>query len=527
MFFLLSTAFAVAQIAHAHPPPPSSSLALELAHRPVPIRAGIGAAHDPVTTSSKDAQAFYDQGLAYLHSYVWLEAARSFNQALTDDPRLAMAYVGLSVAYTELNAASAAREALARARDLAHDASGRERQLIDARALQMEAEAAPADASRLAAYRAALDRALSAYPASEELWLARGKAESSDPAERGQGSGDASVPFYRKALTLAPDHFAAHHYLAHAFENATRPTAALTEAETYARMAPRIAHARHMLGHELRRLGRAEEAIAAFEAADAIESEYFAKEGIPIEYDWHYQHNLDLLGTSYQYIGRMAKAEPLLKRSFAISSNLVVQEFNKREWPVFLRANGRADEALEAARTLASHPSPLVSATGHIEAGFAHLARKEYERAAEEANTALRLMRGAPEGAGLLADALRQLQGEFQLRAGDKDKGRAALEEVAANVRARPGPDAWIQTTFTLESIARSARDADDWAFAAWAARQMIAHDPNYAGAHYALALAAAHGGDRTAAREELARARELWKNGDPDVLARMALDPK
>ena len=526
MFFLLSTAFAAAQIAPAHPSPqPSSSLALELAHRPVPIRAGIGAAHDPVTTSSKDAQAFYDQGLAYLHSYVWLEAARSFNQALTADPRLAMAYVGLSVAYTELNAASAAREALARARDLAHDASGRERQLIDARALQMEAEAAPADASRLAAYRAALDRALSAYPANEELWLARGKAESSDPAERGQGSGDASVPLYRKALTLAPDHFAAHHYLAHAFENANRP--ALAEAEMYARMAPHIAHAHHMHGHALRRLGRPEEAITAFEVADAIESEYFAKEGIPIEYDWHYQHNLDLLGTSYQYIGRMAKAEQLLNRSFAISSNLVVQEFNKREWPVFLRANGRADEALEVARTLASHSSPLVSATGHIEAGFAHLARKEYERAAEEANTALRLMRGAPEGAGLLADALRQLQGEFQLRAGDKDKGRAALEEVAANVRARPGPDAWIQATFTLESIARSARDAGDWAFAAWAARQMIAHDPNYAGAHYALALAAAHDGDRTAAREELARARLLWKNGDPDVLARMALDPK
>ena len=50
--------------------------------RPVPIRTGIGIAHDAVSTKSKEAQAFYDQGLAYLHSYVWLEAARSFNQAL-------------------------------------------------------------------------------------------------------------------------------------------------------------------------------------------------------------------------------------------------------------------------------------------------------------------------------------------------------------------------------------------------------------------------------------------------------------
>ena len=56
---------------------PSSAVAMELARRPVPLRSGIGAAHDDLTTRSKQAQAFYDQGLAYLHSYVWLEAARS------------------------------------------------------------------------------------------------------------------------------------------------------------------------------------------------------------------------------------------------------------------------------------------------------------------------------------------------------------------------------------------------------------------------------------------------------------------
>jgi hypothetical protein len=27
-------------------------------------------------------------------------------------------------------------------------------------------------------------------------------------------------------------------------------------------------------------------------------------EQIPVEYDWHYQHNLELLGTSYQYIAK-------------------------------------------------------------------------------------------------------------------------------------------------------------------------------------------------------------------------------
>ena len=47
----------------------------ELLERPVSLRDGLGPVHQEVTTSSLEAQKFYDQGLAYLHSYVWIEAA--------------------------------------------------------------------------------------------------------------------------------------------------------------------------------------------------------------------------------------------------------------------------------------------------------------------------------------------------------------------------------------------------------------------------------------------------------------------
>src|SRR5712692_10647014 len=83
----------------APPVPPLASIL----QRAVPLRDGIGRANERVTTSSAEAQAFYDQGLAYLHSYVWVEAARSFNQALRHDGKLAMAYVGLSCAYSGLD----------------------------------------------------------------------------------------------------------------------------------------------------------------------------------------------------------------------------------------------------------------------------------------------------------------------------------------------------------------------------------------------------------------------------------------
>jgi hypothetical protein len=42
-----------------------------------------------------------------------------------------------------------------------------------------------------------------------------------------------------------------------------------------------------------------------------------------------------------------------------------------------------------------------------------------------------------------------------------------------------------------------------------------------------ALALVAARDGDLAAARDELARARVLWKDGDAEFLARIALDPR
>ena len=52
----------------------------------------------------------------------------------------------------------------------------------------------------------------------------------------------------------------------------------------------------------------------------------------------------------------MAKAEALLKASFAIPSSLVVQEFNKREWPVFLLARGRPQEALDGGERAGGAP---------------------------------------------------------------------------------------------------------------------------------------------------------------------------
>jgi tetratricopeptide (TPR) repeat protein len=273
-----------------------------------------------------------------------------------------------------------------------------------------------------------------------------------------------------------------------------------------------------MYGHVLRRTGQIDEAIARFEEADRLHTAYFKAENVPAELDWHYEHNLDLLASSYRYIGQASRAERLLKTAFDLPSALLVQMFNKRNWPEYLIARGRTEDALAAARTLIEHPAPLVRATGHIAAGHAHLAAKRFKEAADEANAALKDLRAAPDGAGLVAPAFERLQGEFFLRTGQRDKGRAMLREVARKVRESPGPDNWVQALFTLEAIARAAREAGDWELAAWAATEMRGHDPRYGGSHYALGLLAEHNGNRLAAEAAFAEAERLWSKADPNL---------
>ena len=144
-------------------------------------------------------------------------------------------------------------------------------------------------------------------------------------------------------------------------------------------------------------------------------------------------------------VGQMKKAEALLKQSFAIPSNLLVQVVNKREWPEFLLARGRYEEAMIAAQTLTSHPHPVVQASGQIEAGFVFLATKRFAEAANASNAALRLMRAAPDGQAIASIQLEQLQGEFNLRTAQRDKGRQGMERAAQKMRALPGPDNWSQ----------------------------------------------------------------------------------
>lgn len=82
-----------------------------------------------VSTASPDCQAYVDQGLAYYYSYVWMEAARSFETATKYDPNCAFAWWGLSKACEKWGRAAYAPP-LKKAQELMPLANEREQRLI-------------------------------------------------------------------------------------------------------------------------------------------------------------------------------------------------------------------------------------------------------------------------------------------------------------------------------------------------------------------------------------------------------------
>lgn len=499
---------------HAHEGP----VPMEVLQRPVTLRTGIGQVHEKVSTQSPEAQSFYDQGLVYLHSYVWIEAARSFTQALRADPNLGMAYLGLTDTFIGLQEVGTARGTLERAKALQQGMSDRERTWVGIRESEVAYLENGENPEGYANYRRTINEALKDYPNDPWLWIQRGLADEGTPVTHGQAATVDALAFYRTALALSPGNLAALHYSAHAYENMGRTKDALEESAKYARMAPGIPHAQHMYGHALMRAGRTEEAIAQFLKAGELEESYYRAENIPARYDWHHAHNLTLLAMCYQSLGQMKSAEAIFHQTFSVPYQTDFEEYNRKSWPEFLLSRERFQEALDASRELSKSEWPLVRLAGHTLAGQALLGLGSLAQAKEEMTLAERETEQLPPGvvAALPYPAL--LRAEILLQEKRTAEGEPLATEVANLVQRMPGPDAWIATQFELESMAQSARSAGDWDLAKWLASQVVMHNVNYAGGHFAYGLVAAHAGNSADAQKAFAAAERLWGKADKDL---------
>lgn len=459
----------------AHPPgclALAGNVSRELTERPIGLKPGAGRLHQPVTTRSPEAQAYYDQGIAYLASYDWIDAARSFNQALRLDPRLAMAELGLARAFLGAEAMEDTNGHLTKAEALAAagEVSEKEAFWIRLGRQQFEAIQAPEaeQAERLQSYRAALDALVALDPSDAHAWVLRGNAEEPGVWGRGQAGGIGSIAFYEAALRRDDKHLGAHHFLAHSYENVGQYATAAQYARLYAAEAPGVGHAQHMLGHVLPRLGKWTEARDQFLEADALERAYMREEHVAPEEDWHHGHNLHLLAAVYLHLGENEKAERAFREAYDLQERGPLAGAYGGPYVQYLLLRGRNQEALDAALELQKRPSDVAALVGGALAGEAllGLGRTEEARRQLAATTELkakveakladtRYARFLPVVSAQYVEILR---GRLLLRSDHPEEGDAVMLAIADEVGGNPRLDAWASGVLRVD---RGIADAE------------------------------------------------------------------
>ena len=253
-----------------------------------------------VSTASPDCQALVDQALGYYYSYVWMEAARSFETATKRDPECAFALLGLSRALEKWGKGDHTA-ALKKAKELLPKADQREQMLITSR-LQEKGliDGVTVDTRRSSAQKT-LDELLILYGDDQEAWF--GRAQISD--------GPAAIPYYKALLMLNPLHPGANHELVHYYENVRRPALGFPYAEKYIESSPGIPHPFHMQAHLATRIGKWDKTADRSARAIALERAYHKEMNVKPSEDHQFQHHLEILTISLVHDGRFLEARKI------------------------------------------------------------------------------------------------------------------------------------------------------------------------------------------------------------------------
>lgn len=291
--------------------------------RLAPIFAGLDVYQYKVTTKSKEAQKYFNQGFVLNYGFNHAEAARSFRQAIAEDPECAMCYWGLAYvlgpnynAPMEVDVLPAAHEALQQARLVMHKASAKERALIEALAKRYPPSKDVDGTPYYEAYANAMREVMRTYP--DDLDIAVMTAESLmnlHPWDLWQKNGDAQpwtpeiVQIIEGALARNPTHPQAAHLYIHALEASPDPEKVLIAAKMLEDRVPGSGHLVHMPSHIYINTGHYHDGAMANERAVKIDSMYVEschEAGIyPLAY---YPHNWHFLAACSALEGRGERA---------------------------------------------------------------------------------------------------------------------------------------------------------------------------------------------------------------------------
>jgi tetratricopeptide (TPR) repeat protein len=289
------------------------------------LYAGLGDFHRAVTTSSAEAQAYFDQGMRLLWAFNHDEATRSFARAAVLDPGCAACYWGVALSvgpnynYTHIAAARAAFAfaALQSAREHEATAAPVERDLIEALSARFPDPGAPdhaQGAARLAAYAQAMRSLAARYPADDDVQVLGAEAAMTVHAWKLWTSAGAPVEGTAEVearletvLARNPQHPGANHYYVHVMEASPTPGKALAAAERLRGMMPAAGHLEHMPAHIMQRVGRYEDAAEANRQGIRADRAYLASTAAPDHYEMYLVHNSVFLAYAAAMEGRKAE----------------------------------------------------------------------------------------------------------------------------------------------------------------------------------------------------------------------------
>ena len=295
------------------------------AREPPPLFDNLGRYHRPISSKSKEAQAYFDQGLRLIYAFNHEEAQAAFEEAARRDPSCAICFWGAALTLgPNINLpaiperARAAWQLLRKAQGLSRGASPVERALIAALGKRYT-DPPPADPQKQsaqdAAYADAMRRVARWFPADPDvatlfaesmmdlrpwdLWTLEGQP---------QPGTQEIVSTLEKVLLAHPNHPGANHYFIHAVEASPHPEHALTSAEKLKTLVPGAGHLVHMPAHVYIRTGRYEEGSEANRRAIAADAAYAASHQDRPIYSMYVAHNFQFLVATTMMEGRAAES---------------------------------------------------------------------------------------------------------------------------------------------------------------------------------------------------------------------------
>jgi len=439
--------------------PVGTPLAQHAAHDPLPpvaeeLHPDLGDYHFPITTSSEEAQVYFDQGIALLYGFNHDEAARYFRRAAELDPEAPMPYWGLALAIGPNYNDTAVDEARAQA---TYDAV-RNAQARAARGTPREQAYIAAIARRYASpdpnsewlafhrdYSDAMREMSATFPDdldaatlfAESLMMLRPWQLWSADGEPAPGTLEL-VAVLESVLKRNPDHAGAHHLYIHAVEASPNLERAIPSANRLMTLIPGAGHLVHMPGHIFLQTGdydlAAETNVRAVEADNAFIARTGATGMYPLMYATHNVHFVAYARAQQgRYEEAKAAAEEMVERVGDFDLEMQMLE-GFRLYPLMVDLRfGRWDGIVESRAPIADRE--LEHAFWRYARAMAYAAQGDPRRAEAEQRRFERERAAVPEESQYLlnnkaADVLALAAATLEAQIAEaRDEGERAIEE--------------------------------------------------------------------------------------------------